>query len=623
MKSKLITGLMGISILVSPSTFSHAGIPVWTFKPLRATSRVLPANGTALIQYQVRNQSPRKTHRLIMAPIPGISQDSPCTLRPRGQAGDSCTLTLRITANKLPKGGVSGGPRLCQATKEGTPNFNQCYQPYPRDSLNIRVGRSQLIVTPKGDGNESIDPNTPQKVDYGTTRAFTVTANGGYTLSHEVGGTCPTGSWSENTYITGRITANCSVHFSSTKSTSFFPGVATTNGGQSWNLSNTTTGVVDRYRFNSVSCNGTGSTARCTAAGQDYTTTLALLYQSTNGGSTWSPANTGIMNQGTFYATSCSGPGSSARCTAAGIDYSTGLPLLYQSTNGGSTWSVVNTGITNQGAFYATSCSGTGSTARCTAAGTDSTTNSPLLYQSTDGGSSWSAANTGITNQGSFNATSCSGTDSTGRCTAAGQDYTTGLPLLYQSTDGGSSWSAVNTGITNQGSFNATSCSGTGNSTRCTAAGRDSTTSLPLLYQSTDGGSIWSAANTGITNQGVFYATSCSGMGGTAKCTAAGEDFTTNLPLLYQSTNGGTTWSAANTGITNQGVFYATSCSSLGGISRCTAAGRDYTTGLPLLYQSINGGNSWSAPNTGITNQGDFYATSCSDKACTALGQFN
>ena len=141
--------------------------------------------------------------------------------------------------------------------------------------------------------------------------------------------------------------------------------------------------------------------------------------------------------------------------------------------------------------------------------------------------------------------------------TAAGQDSTTNLPLLYQSTDAGSTWIAITT-TSNLGLFNSTSCSGTGSSAICTAAGQDSTTNLPLLYQSTNGGSTWSAITT-TSNLGFFNSTSCSGTGSSAICTAAGQDSTTNLPLLYQSTNGGSTWSAITTA-SDQGFFNSTSC---------------------------------------------------------------
>jgi hypothetical protein len=67
-------------------------------------------------------------------------------------------------------------------------------------------------VTPSGT-NVTITPNTPQTVTYGATQAFTVTASTGYTVSNNVTGTCPSGTWAGNVYTTGLVTADCTVVF--------------------------------------------------------------------------------------------------------------------------------------------------------------------------------------------------------------------------------------------------------------------------------------------------------------------------------------------------------------------------------------------------------------------------
>jgi hypothetical protein len=85
-------------------------------------------------------------------------------------------------------------------------------------SCTVTFSAGLLAVTPNGDGNETISPSTPQGVSSGSTQAFTLTANSGYTLNILVGGTCPTGSWSGSTYTTGTITSSCSVDFSANAS---------------------------------------------------------------------------------------------------------------------------------------------------------------------------------------------------------------------------------------------------------------------------------------------------------------------------------------------------------------------------------------------------------------------
>jgi len=69
------------------------------------------------------------------------------------------------------------------------------------------------IVTPSAGSGGSVTPSAPQSVNAGATRSFTVKAQSGYTRTATVGGTCPKGAWSNNTWTTGAINANCTVGF--------------------------------------------------------------------------------------------------------------------------------------------------------------------------------------------------------------------------------------------------------------------------------------------------------------------------------------------------------------------------------------------------------------------------
>jgi hypothetical protein len=84
-------------------------------------------------------------------------------------------------------------------------------------TLTVSASATVYTVTPSG-SNVTISPRAPQSVSSGATQTFTVTSNSGYSLSSTVGGTCPQGSWSGSTYTTGAITANCSVSFSASTS---------------------------------------------------------------------------------------------------------------------------------------------------------------------------------------------------------------------------------------------------------------------------------------------------------------------------------------------------------------------------------------------------------------------
>lgn len=144
--SRIIIGLVSFFLM----TATLAGIPLWTFTPLTPTTISVSVSGSATIQYRVTNQS-RKPYILVMIPIAGISQDTTagnCSNPFKLGYQQSCTLTLQVTGSAL-QCNVIGGPIVCQANPNGTPNPNQCYQPSQVNSLNITLvtAPSRAILT--------------------------------------------------------------------------------------------------------------------------------------------------------------------------------------------------------------------------------------------------------------------------------------------------------------------------------------------------------------------------------------------------------------------------------------------------------------------------------------------
>jgi hypothetical protein len=383
---------------------------------------------------------------------------------------------------------------------------------------------------------------------------------------------------------------------------------ASSNAGDTWNSIST---GINFGSLSSSSCTGIASTAICTAVGQDSKTSLPLLYTSTDGGSSWNTATTS-SNPGYFSAASCTGTGNTAVCTAAGQDTTTFQAMIYVSQNGGGTWNRASLS-TDIIMLNSTSCTGTGSTAICTAVGMNYSTNLPVLYLSTNGGSTWSSVTTltdGGAGGGEFYSTSCTGSGSTAICIAVGADISTNTPLIYMSINGGSSWSPVTT-TSDQGYFQSASCTGTGSTAVCTAAGADDATGTPLLYISTNGGNTWSSVTT-TSDNGHFQSTSCSTTGGTVICTAAGSNDTTGLPLLYVSSDGGFTWNGVATSL-DSGTFNATFCTGLENVAVCTAAGQDNNTNIPMLYMSSDRGTTWSIVGNTPSTLGNFASAGGSD----------
>jgi hypothetical protein len=315
-----------------------------------------------------------------------------------------------------------------------------------------------------------------------------------------------------------------------------------------------------------------------------------------------------IATVGFYNAASCTGSGSSAICVVAGrYGAPSSDPLLVVSTDGGVTW--VTKAITStDGYFSSASCTGSGSTAVCVAAGRYDA-GGTLLAVSTDGGVNWVLKTITGFPGGSYNftSTSCTGSGSSAVCMVAGQDLSNSNPFVAVSSNGGVDWSAKTiTGLATTGYFSAANCTGT----ICIAAGRDDGGDTSLLAVSSSSGLLWSV-NTTYTNPGSAYfrGASCTGSGITAVCTAVGKNNVSAGPLLIVSTNGGSNWTV-NTSYTapSVGILYATSCNGSGSSAICTAAGKNESSGAPFLIVSSNGGVTWAlntsyvVPANGIFN---------------------
>jgi len=138
-----------------------------------------------------------------------------------------------------------------------------------------------FTVTPSAGANGSINPSTPQTVNYNGTASFTVTPNTGYQIASVTG--C-SGTLSGNTYTTGPITGDCAVTATFAINTYTITASAGSNGSinpsgavsvnyganQSFSITpsanyhvadvqvdGSSVGAVDGYTFNNVMANHT------------------------------------------------------------------------------------------------------------------------------------------------------------------------------------------------------------------------------------------------------------------------------------------------------------------------------------------------------------------------------
>jgi hypothetical protein len=268
--SKMLRSLMIFFSLIS---ITQAGTPLWTFEPLTPTHFELPANGIALVQYKVTNQS-IKPHTLVMQSILGSTQNTtgagicgnPFVLTSK----TSCILSLQINGSQLIRP-IRNGPIVCEKGSR-----EQCYRPSAANILNITqtpavtdvaitVTGSPLILIVNGPTGQLTITNTSAQVPAtNITSNFAGTALEGNVT--ETGNTCanvPPGSSCTLTYTPGNtlvpqtnftiqgtntlpVTAAIAIQSGSTL-TSINPNTGSTLGGTNVTLTGTglsgTTGV--------------------------------------------------------------------------------------------------------------------------------------------------------------------------------------------------------------------------------------------------------------------------------------------------------------------------------------------------------------------------------------------
>jgi hypothetical protein len=189
---------------------------LWTILPAPGSNptQTVPENGTANLQYIVQNQS-GKSKRLVIRPITGIVQITPCQLRPLVQIGSSCILNLAIIGSALPSEGIHGGPVLCQANLDGSPNPSQCYDAISlENSLNITRGSAAGTII-----SISVNPTT-LVFSENSTGEVTVTNNlNSQTTANNITATIPAGSnisvQSTTCGASLAIGASCTITFAS------------------------------------------------------------------------------------------------------------------------------------------------------------------------------------------------------------------------------------------------------------------------------------------------------------------------------------------------------------------------------------------------------------------------
>jgi photosystem II stability/assembly factor-like uncharacterized protein len=289
------------------------------------------------------------------------------------------------------------------------------------------------------------------------------------------------------------------------------------------------------------------------------------IFKSTDGGETWQFKTLGGYNVGLETSAFQFDPSDSSRVLAASTQG------LLRSINGGETWAgygnVTDSFFTlvadpsSATTLYAGSINGSG------------------IFKSTDGGAHWTSINNGLpSNQGATGAWPVVlgfAVDPAHPATLYAGTYGNGL---YRSTDGGSNWSSAGSGM---------------RSTYGTAFAFEPSSTLVAatlgggVYRSADGGGTWAPSNAGLDAGMVSSLLS--------DPAAPGTVYAALFDGVYRSTDGGGTWQAVNNGMP---VIPVSALASRPGSPRMLLAA---TLGGGIL-KSTDGGGSWSASSQGLTD---------------------
>jgi photosystem II stability/assembly factor-like uncharacterized protein len=317
------------------------------------------------------------------------------------------------------------------------------------------------------------------------------------------------------------------------------------------------------------------------------------VFKSTDSGGGWSAVNTGL-------------PGPGPIVSALAIDPQTPSTLytgigegVFQSTNGGGSWTAINTGLPSDATVIALAIDPTTPSTLYADADTQIYASGPVtrvVYQSTDSGDTWNAA-------------TFPGLPTFDPHTPSTLYAATGEGV-YKSTDGGASWSAVNTGLIDIAiPVAALAIDATAPSTLYAGAVATVGQGGGVL-QSTNSGANWTAVNTGLPSNASVNALAIDPQLPSTLCAETAS-------AVFQSTDSGGTWN--QTTFPGLPVFDPTIPSTLyvrtdDGVFRSTDSGASWDTVLPVtgvtaLAISPCRGMFCGAPGTfyAITDAGVFF----------------
>jgi hypothetical protein len=201
-----------------------------------------------------------------------------------------------------------------------------------------------------------------------------------------------------------------------------------------------------------------------------------------------------------------------------------------RSTDSGTTWSVADSGLPENAIIQALAVSRTNASPEMLFAGTDSG-----AYSSTDEGMSWTGVNNGLTYPAIY-ALAVNGTNTSSPILFAG----TFRGGVFCSTDNGTNWTAASNGFPPDSWVTALIVTDTNPSSPMLFAGTGTG-----AYRSTNNGASWNAVNGGIPGADLTV----SAFAITGVNTPTPQLFAGTNDSIFLTTNEGTNWNSVNNGL--------------------------------------------------------------------------
>jgi len=346
-------------------------------------------------------------------------------------------------------------------------------------------------------------------------------------------------------------------------------------------------------RFNIRSFAGNGNYLVC------QPNTSEGLFRSSNNGDSWMAANNGlpsnsiskylVYNNFTFYniisgsglyKSTDNGENWIAVNQSIGIDYlgflgnnliGHGNSGMILSTDGGYNWTVINNGLPQSYSSYRAIASNS----TTVFIGVDSNNTGIGIYKTSDNGQNWVTSNNGLTNPNIYSIYTNNNIIYTGTATG-----------IFKSADNGISWNAVNNGLL------LTRCGAISSSGNNIIAGFGSEYLQGGFYFSSNNGNSWVANNEGINSQFVIDLNAKSG---TLFAAINGSG-------IWKSNDNGNSWLKVNNGLpfTDTSIIRFIDYRSLGNDGQnifCIIR-----QPLNSIYKSTNDGSNWTYASSGITS---------------------